>query len=308
MQDFSNKPMFEIYNTLLTQLEQKKQISFLALNPDIKDGVYAGEKLILDNQEFTYRSLYSFIDLSSILNCKMLLPKCIDEKLIEITFKKLNKQKSFHEDENSNEKYGVTSSFSRINKNEEPDFLLNYISCLKNVKIGKRKRVLNLGVNSGSEFEVIKNLCENFEDLELVGIDYSKTAIKYAKKRFDNNSNVSFYAWDINNLDELNLGQFDLIISIGTLQSSNLNFNETLMNIVQKYLKKDAAMILGFPNCRWYDGVMAYGAIPKNYSYPEMSILYKDAIFCKKYLQQKKFRVTLTGKNYIFLTATSIRK
>ena len=28
----------------------------------------------------------------------------------------------------------------------------------------------------------------------------------------------------------------------------------------------------------------------------------------KKYLQQKKFRVTVTGKDYIFMTATSIRK
>ncbi|MEA2019584.1 MAG: methyltransferase, partial [Campylobacterota bacterium] len=40
----------------------------------------------------------------------------------------------------------------------------------------------------------------------------------------------------------------------------------------------------------------------------EMSNLYKDVNFCKKYLQQKKFRVTITGKDYIFLTATSIRK
>ena len=67
-------------------------------------------------------------------------------------------------------------------------------------------------------------------------------------------------------------------------------------------------MILGFPNCRWIDGEMIYGAKAKNYAFPEMSLLYKDVHFCKKYLQQKKFRVTVTGKNYIFLTATSIRK
>ncbi|MGE4473070.1 MAG: methyltransferase, partial [Sulfuricurvum sp.] len=32
----------------------------------------------------------------------------------------------------------------------------------------------------------------------------------------------------------------------------------------------------------------------------------KDIYYCKKYLQQKKFRVTLTGKDYLFLTATKI--
>jgi hypothetical protein len=34
--------------------------------------------------------------------------------------------------------------------------------------------------------------------------------------------------------------------------------------------------------------------------------LYKDVYFCKKYLQQKKFKVTLTGKEYVFLTANAI--
>jgi hypothetical protein len=80
------------------------------------------------------------------------------------------------------------------------------------------------------------------------------------------------------------------------------------MNIVQNYLKKDGSMILGFPNCRWIDGEMIYGAQPPNYNFSEMSILYNDVIFCKKYLQQKKYRVTITGKEYIFLTATSILK
>jgi hypothetical protein len=80
------------------------------------------------------------------------------------------------------------------------------------------------------------------------------------------------------------------------------------MDIIQNYLEKDGALIMGFPNCRWYDGQMIYGASAPNYNFSEMSILYNDVIFCKKYLQQKKFRVTLTGKEYIFLTATSIRK
>jgi len=120
--------------------------------------------------------------------------------------------------------------------------------------------------------------------------------------------NIEFYTHDINNLNSLNLGKFDLIISIGTLQSSNLEFNPLFMSIVQNQLKKDGAMILGFPNCRWLDGEMIYGARVKNYPFSEMGLLYKDVIFCKKYLQQKKFRVTITGKDYIFLTATSIRK
>ncbi|MCK4974827.1 MAG: methyltransferase, partial [Sulfurimonas sp.] len=66
------------------------------------------------------------------------------------------------------------------------------------------------------------------------------------------------------------------------------------------------AMILGFPNCRWIDGEMVYGAKAPNYSFNEMSLVLKDIHFCKKYLQQKKYRVTITGKDYLFLTARKI--
>ena len=166
--------------------------------------------------------------------------------------------------------------------------------------------ILNLGINSGEEFDVIKNLLGNFENHELVGIDYSKSAIEKAKERFPF-QNVKFYSHDINELDTLNLGEFDLIVTIGTLQSSNINLKTTFMSIVQNYLKKDGAIILGFPNCRWIDGEMIYGAKAKNYSFSEKSVLYKDVYFCKKYLQQKKFRVSVTGKHYVFLTGTSIR-
>jgi hypothetical protein len=80
------------------------------------------------------------------------------------------------------------------------------------------------------------------------------------------------------------------------------------MSIVQKQLSRKGAIILAWPNCRWVDGEMIYGAKMKNYPFSEMSNLYKDVNFAKKYLQQKQFRVTVTGKDYIFVTATSIRK
>ena len=248
-----------------------------------------------------------WVDLAQILYCKMLTPILENDMLI-MQFKKLNISESFHNDNSTVEsKYGVTSTFASIDKNNQPAFLVHYLKALENVKLDTRIRVLNLGVNSGEEFEVLKKYSKNFENLELVGIDYCSSAITEAKKNFDD-KNISFMVGDINDLEPLNLGTFDLIISIGTLQSTNLDFNKVFMNIVQNYLKTDGAMILGFPNCRWIDGEMIYGGMVKNYNFSELSLLFKDVIYCKKYLQQKKFRVTITGKDYIFLTATSIRK
>ena len=311
MQKFHTHSMPEIKTTLQEQLEilhPHECLEFEVLNPDVATSTYSGNVIRVDKQQFIYRGYKEWVDLAQILHCKMLTPTVLTRDTVVLRFEKLNPDDSFHKSINDKEeKYGSNSIFSEIHKMEEPSFVHYYAQALQNVKIEKRLRILNLGVNSGDEFELIKNLSSNFHELELVGIDYCESAINEAKKKFQNDINISFYAHDINDLATLNLGKFDLIISIGTLQSSNLAFNPLLMSLVQNQLKHDGAMILGFPNCRFIDGEMIYGAKVKNYAFSEMGLLYKDVIFSKKYLQQKKYRVTITGKDYIFITATSIR-
>lgn len=304
--------MYEILNILeekITSLNAKDLVEFEVLNPDILNCAYAGSIVRIEDKKYIYRGYKAWVDLAQALGCRMLTPTCQNQNFVTLKFEKLNNKDSFHKSKDNNEeKYGATSPFSNIHKNEEPSFLINYLKALKNVTINKRLKILNLGINSGDEFEIIQKYATNFKNIELVGIDYCSSAIQEAKEKFSASKNISFYTHDINDLDSLSLEKFDLIISIGTLQSSNLDFNLLFMSLAQNYLKKDGAIILGFPNCRWIDGEMVYGAKAKNYSFSEMSLLYKDVIFCKKYLQQKKFRVTITGKDYIFLTATSIRK
>ena len=311
MKDLSNRPLQEIITILqsaIKELKAHETVEFEVFNPDNVMSVYSGEHIQIDTKTYIYRGYKSWVDLAQQLSCKMLTPKIISNDIVKITFKKLDSDDSFHKSQIDKEKkYGKDSIFSKIYKNEESSFLYYYLQALQNVQLKQRTRVLNLGVNSGDEFEVMQNYTSNFKDLEFVGIDYCHSAINTAKEKFKEFFNCSFYIHDINNLKELNLSKFDLIISIGTLQSSSLEFNPLLMSIVQNQLKRDGAIILGFPNCRWIDGEMIYGARVKNYNFSEMGLLYKDVIFAKKYLQQKKFRVTITGKDYIFLTATSIR-
>ena len=309
MKKITNENMFEIVLYLENELKSFNEVDIEVLNPNIKDDIYAGERLQLNNQEFIYRSYKSWSDLAEILFCKLLIMK-LEVTSVQIRFQKLNKTESFHNDINDekNEKYGEDSTFFRINKNEEPSFLYAYMNALKNVKIEEKRNILNLGINKADEFEIIKKLVheENLNQMNLVGIDYSSSAIEFAKNRFPD-ENFIFYNYDINKLEELNLKKCDLLISIGTLQSSGLNFKLLFMDLIQNYLQDKGSIILGFPNCRWINGEMIYGAKAANYSYSEQSVLYKDVYFCKKYLQQKKYRVTLTGKNYLFLTATSIK-
>ncbi len=289
---FTNETLDAILNTLgkcIEEMSYNTILEFYTTNDDMK----------------------YWVEIADILKCKMLFPKIDDNNIILIRYQKLNQLESFHNNNSSDKielKYGIDSTFSTINKLNEPSFLYYYKQALNNVNINKRIRILNLGINSGDEFEVIKNYATNFTNLELIGIDYCASAINSAKEKFSNYSNISFVTADINELDRLNLGVFDLIITIGTLQSTSLNFKIIFQSIIQNLLNKNGSIILGFPNCRWIDNNMVYGAKAPNYKFSEMSILYNDVIFCKKYLQQKKFRVTITGKEYIFLTATSIRK
>jgi hypothetical protein len=286
--DFTNQTVYKVLQTLkdkLSNLQAHETFTFTTINTDLK----------------------AWVDLATILHCKLLLPTQ-NKDILTITFQKLDSNQSFHKDSDIEEKYGTNSTFATLEKLEQPAFLHYYVQALENVNIDDRIKILNLGINSGDEFEVIKKHTKDFSAHNLIGIDYCVSAIEEAKQRFKNYPNVSLYRADINHLEKLDLGTFDLIISIGTLQSTSLEFKPIFMNIVQKYLKKEGSMVLGFPNCRWVDGQMLYGAQPRNYNFSEMSILYNDVIFCKKYLQQKKFRVSITGKEYIFLTATSIRK
>lgn len=309
MKKFTTEPLSDIFDYLEEKLLEKDEALIEVLNPDFGIKNYAGEELLFDGIKYKYRSYKSWNDLAEIFFCKLLTPIISSKYTVILKFKKINKDESFHNKSSKDlEKYGEESTFFRINKNEESSFYFYYKQALLNSKIEIRNSVLNLGVNKADEFEMIEKLVlkNKFKEIKFVGIDFCSSAINFAKKRFDS-SNFNFLEYDISKLNELNLGKFDLIISIGTLQSTSLNFKEVFMNLIQNYLSENGALILGFPNCRWYEGELIYGAKAANYSFNEQSVLIKDIYFCKKYLQQKKFRVTLTGKSYIFLTATKIK-
>ncbi|WP_345974337.1 methyltransferase domain-containing protein [Sulfurimonas sp. HSL3-7] len=299
--------MLAVTNVLRERLKEQTEVQFEVLNPDLCSGCYAGSEVSLSGRNYLYRSLRSWLDLAANLNCRMMTPRIASDETVILRFQKLETY-SFHQEnpEERSEKYGTDSSFSAINKNEEPAFLSAYLHALDLAETATKKRVLNLGINRGDEFALIRELLpkESFESIEFVGIDHSKSAIQEAESRFET-PNMHFYSHDINALGELELGRFDLIISIGTLQSPGINYKPFLMELVQNHLSDDGALILGFPNSRWIDGEMVYGAKMRNYRESDLSLLLGDIDYAKRYLQQKKFSVRISGKEYIFLTAVS---
>ena len=302
---FCDETMFEIIGVLQERLRHSETLSFKVLDPDPYGGHYAGQEVFIGERRYRYRSLRAWMDLATHLQCRMLTPTANSDKTLTLRLQRLRND-SFHQDSpaDKSEKYGVDSNFSAINKNEEPAFLSAYLHALEVTDLGSKKRVLNLGINQGDEFALIQELLskEQFEAMEFTGIDHSQSAIEAAKQRFKA-PNMHFYAHDINALSELDLGAFDLIITIGTLQSPGINYKPFLMELVKQYLSEDGAIILGFPNSRWIDGEMVYGAKMRNYRESDLSLVLSDIDYAKRYLQQKRFNVRISGKEYIFLSA-----
>ena len=309
MIEIYNQTMLEIVTDCEEALKRLEPLELLKItipNPDLRGSNYSGNA---SDQGVIHHSWKAWFDLSSLLFCRMLTPHILEEGRVLLRFERLDTIDSFHQQKSSDkkEKYGSESIFATIDKNEETAFLYAYRHALQQVKVAERETILDLGINSGDEFDLIKKMLdrEEYSELQLIGVDHSATAIATARERFPE-SNVTLHCHDINKLESLELPKANLIISIGTLQSPNIPFKTLFMSLVQNYLTKDGAVILGFPNSRWVDGEMLYGAKAPNYSFSEMSLLIKDIYFCKKYLQQHKFRVTITGKDYLFLTATRI--
>ncbi len=305
MKAFTNESLYEIVIRLRDEIQidtsPGRIIEFAVPNPDLGCGKYSGA---LHTGGLRHHSFKNWLDLAEALDCRLLLPQTIDEKMIRLRLQILDKSKSWHQSFQSREmeKYGADSGFSRINKFEEPVFLLDFLSCLHQIDIQPGWHILNLGINRGDEFTLLEKWLspECRRSLHLTGIDFSASAIAAAQQRFGYEG-VRFICADFNEISALNLGRFELILSIGTLHSPGIERQELLRQIVQKLCYAHSIVLFAFPNCRYFDGEIKYGARMKNFTEPELSLLFKDVAFFKKYLQQHKFSVRIFGKYYIFV-------
>ncbi|MBC7977844.1 MAG: methyltransferase domain-containing protein, partial [Myxococcales bacterium] len=197
------------------------------------------------------------------------------------------------------ERYGAASGYARIAKLEDPGFVIDLGEAVARARLGLAPRILDLGVNTGDELAVIERLAP---DLRVVGIDHSGSALAVARTRFPAHR---FVEADLAALATLELGVFDLVISLNTLQSPGVDDREVLRRVVQHHLAPGGAVILGLPNVRYLDGEPSYGARMKNFRQPELGLLVKDLAFYRKYLQQHGRQVFITGKHTVLVTGVA---
>lgn len=274
------------------------------LDPDHARGHYAGETVELGGVGYVHRPLRVWLDLAERMGLRLRTPRPIEPPLLRLTFEPLDRDRRLRPgSEEDTERYGARSEFARISKLEDPSFVLDTADALERVALPPGARVLDLGVNTGDELALLLALQPALRDAALVGVDHSASAIAAARARFAGTT-IELHVADVTDAAALApLGRFDLVLSVGLLQSGALDDRKLLRRIVQDHLTPAGALILGVPNCRYVDGEVEYGARMKNFSQPELGLVIKDIAFYRKYLQQHRRQVFITGKHYLLVTA-----
>lgn len=291
LREFRGEPLLAI----IAHLEQHAGGAIAVPDPDLGRGRYAGEIFEHAGERLVHRSFRTWVDLAERLGLRLLTPRPRVAPFVELRFEPLDRATLLRPTaDEPTERYGAASEFARIAKAEDPNFVLDLRDAL--ARVGAPARILDLGVNTGDELGLLRALgCTG----AMVGVDHSASALAVARTRFPDATLVEA---DLATLPKLGLGRFDLVISIGTLQSPGIDDREVLRRIVQDHLAPTGAVIIGLPNARYVGGELEHGTRMKNFRQPELGLLVKDVAFYRKYLQQHAMSVYVTGKYELLVT------
>ncbi|MBX8464049.1 methyltransferase domain-containing protein [Deinococcus sp. RIT780] len=275
------------------QLRAAGEVTFEIPDPDAGLGRYAGEA----TAHGTHRPWHTWTDLADLLGAHLLTPHRAGEGRVRLT---LRAHAPARDPDHAG--YGPDGDWARVNKLEDPVFLSTFIEALRRVNPPPGGRVLALGLNAGHE---LAGLPLAFPDraLTVVGVELDPAAAQAARERWPQ---ATIHAADVNALPP-ELGRFDLILALSLLQSPGVTQDVLLATLRRHHLTPGGGLILGYPNARYRDGTLSYGARMRNYARPDLSLLTADVTNARRGLQKHDFKVFVTGKYEVLLTAIPAR-
>jgi SAM-dependent methyltransferase len=274
------------------------------LDPDLGRGRFAGELVERGGETFVHRPWRVWLGLAERLGLRLLTPRVVgDTGLVDLRFERLggdgDAPSAGEAPGDATERYGAAAPFARISRAEDPGVLVDLDDALDRIPLPAAPRILDLGCNTGELLALLVALRPALAAAELVGVDHSASALAAAAERLPRGR---WLQADLAAALPRELGRFDLVVAWATLQSGALDDRALLRAVVQDHLAPDGSVLLGVPNCRYLDGETLHGARMKNFRQPELGLLFKDVAFYRKYLQQHRRRVFVTGRDYILVT------
>jgi len=290
-----------------------ESVAFEVPDPDLSQTHYPGELLGDGPSSRVYRPLATWLDLAEALECALATPRaCLETPdFIRLRFRKLAVRASWQSGalpSGHTERYGTASEFGRVDKLEEPRFLADYLASIRSMALPPDGRVLALGVNQGAELGVLTTLFgpDRLAQMSLVGVDHAGSVIEEARARYSAPC-FRFVEADLADLEALDLGRFDLVVALNTLHSPAFDGRAVFRRVLSHHLRPGGAVLLGFPNCRYLDHSLVYGAQRKGVEGVELAVLLKEVKYYKRVLHQHGMDVKLFGKYTLLLSGRSIR-
>ena len=295
---FTLEPLSAILPAVRAALVDGGEITLEVADPDLGLGLYAGELSVAGR----HRPWNVWADLADALGAHLLTPERAGPGRVRFGLRTLTRTPA--PDASG---YGAGSEWARVDKLEDPVLLLTLVEALRRISPSPGGRVLALGVNTGRELDALalafpEQFCPD-QSFEILGVDTDASALQRARDRFPD---AAFLELDVMGLPYPDLGRFDLIIALSLLQSPGVRGDVLLKGLCRHHLTETGGLVLGFPNARYRDGVLSYGARMRNFERPDLSLLCADVTDTRRNLQKRGFQVFVTGKYEVLLTALPV--
>lgn len=281
--------MSVVLTAVRRMLDEVGEVAFEVPDPDLGVGLYAGEV----GAAGLHRPWPTWADLAETLGAHLLTPERAGEGRVRV---RLRRQAATPDPDAQG--YGGLE-WARVDKLEDPVFLFTLVEALRRVSPPAGGRVLSLGVSGGRELDALA-LAFPGRTFEVWGADLEAAALERARARHPAGH---FRVLDVNTLPSADLGHFDLVVCLSLLQSPGVQTDRVLAALYRHHLTPGGGLVLGFPNARYRDGTLSYGARLRNYARPDLSLLMADVTDARRRLQKYGFKVFVTGKYEVLVTA-----
>ena len=143
---FSDEPLSTLLPALRRALANAPEVIFTVPDPEMGLGLYAGEVTSAGR----HRPWALWAEVADLLGAHLLTPERLDGSRVRLRLRSLMPTPG-----PDALGYGAGSDWARVDKLEDPTFLLGFVEALRRVNPPPGGRVLSLGVNAGHELDAL---------------------------------------------------------------------------------------------------------------------------------------------------------
>lgn len=255
-------------------------------DPDRGAGLYPGEPLPGGRR---HRSWSTWHDVATALGARLHTPRPHPQGLL-LRLTPLPPAQRFGGD--------YSGDFARIDKREDPHFLVAFAEALARLELPAFPRVLALGPGQGHELSLLRG---HRSGARVLAVDRDPAALAACAAHGETETLQADLADFAHWLPTL--GPFDAVLALSVLQSPGVPRDPLLYALRREHLSPGGGFVLGFPNAHYRGGELVPGARMRNFARPDLSLLVRDVAGVRRHLQGHGFAVWLTGQHELLLTA-----